>query len=83
MILFISAWSYVIVVLTTWLGKKKAPAQAFEFARPLHPVTSVSIWDRLGLWMVVAIVLVGIAYGYPILHLLAHQRYGSPPFQAF
>ena len=82
-ILFISAWSYVSVVLATWLGSKKAPSPVFEFARPLHPVTTVGIWDRLGLWTVVAVVLVGIAYGYPIVHLLAHQRYGSPPFQPF
>jgi hypothetical protein len=30
---------------------------------------------------VVAIVLVLLAYGYPLLSLLATERFGSPPFQ--
>jgi cytochrome c oxidase subunit 1 len=82
-ILFISAWSFLTVVLATWLAGKKIPAPAFEFAVPLHPATTTGIWDRLGLWTIIAAVLVGIAYGYPLLHLLGHHRYGSPPFQPF
>jgi cytochrome c oxidase subunit I len=82
-ILFLSALSFLIVVLATWTAGKKIPAPAFEFAQPLRPVTTMGLWDRLGLWTVLAVVLVGIAYGYPLLHLLAHQRYLSPPFQPF
>jgi hypothetical protein len=60
----------------------KVQAPAFEFAEPLRPPVA-SIWDRYGLWTAVAIVLVTAAYAYPILHLLSHHRYGSPPFQPF
>jgi cytochrome c oxidase subunit 1 len=81
-ILFASALSYVIVVAATWLSGVKVQAPAFEFAEPLRPPVA-SIWDRYGLWTAVAIVLVTAAYAYPILHLLSHHRYGSPPFQPF
>jgi len=82
-ILFLSALSYVIVVVATWVGGKRIPAPAFEFATPLRPATTLGIWDRFGLWTVLAILLVAAAYGYPLLHLYAHTRYGSPPFQPF
>ena len=55
----------------------------FEFAVPLHPVTARGVWDRYGLWTVVAIVLVLLAYAYPLIALLRHPRFGSPPFQPF
>ncbi len=35
-ILFVSAWSYVTVVLATWIGGKKIEAPAFELATPLR-----------------------------------------------
>jgi hypothetical protein len=41
------------------------------------------VWDRLGMWTVVAIVLVALAYAYPLAHLLSLERYGSPGFQPF
>lgn len=80
--LFISAWSYVIVIAATWLAGKKIPAPAFEFASSLRPPVA-SIWDRYGLWTAVAIVLVIAGYAYPIIHLLMQHRYGSPPYQPF
>jgi len=49
----------------------------------LRPATALGIWDRLGLWTVLAVLLVAVSYGYPLLHLFAHPRYGSPPFQPF
>ena len=82
-ILFVSALAYVMVVAVTWIaGRRVAPAP-FEFAVPLQPVTGLGVWDRFGLWTVVAIVLVAIAYVYPLYTLLNHPRYGSPPFQPF
>ena len=81
-ILFTSALSYIIVVAATWLSGVKIQAPAFEFAEPLRAPVS-SIWDRYGLWTLVATALVIAAYAYPILHLLSHHRYGSPPFQPF
>ena len=82
-ILFLSALSFVTVVVSTWIGGKKIQAPAFEFASPLRPVTTLGVWDRFGLWTVLAVVLVAVAYGYPLFHLFAHPRYGSPPFQPF
>jgi len=82
-VLFLSALSFVTVVVATWFGGKRIQSLAFEFASPLRPVTALCVWDRYGLWTVLAVLLVAVAYGYPLLHLLAHRRYGSPPFQPF
>jgi len=82
-ILFLSALSFVIVVVATWIGGKKIRPPVFEFAVPLRPVTALGVWDRFGLWTALAVLLVAVAYGYPLLHLFAHPRYGSPPFQPF
>jgi cytochrome c oxidase subunit 1 len=41
------------------------------------------IWDRLGLWIGVAVVLVLIAYAIPLWELLNLPRYGSPGFKPF
>jgi len=82
-ILFLSALAFVIVVLATWVSGKKIQAPAFEFAVPLRPVTAPGVWDRFGLWTALAVVLLAAAYGYPLIQLLLHPRYGSPPFQPF
>ena len=82
-ILFVAASMFVVVVLATWLAGRRIQAPAFEFAVPLEPVTTTGIWDRFGLWTTVAVVLVAIAYVYPLFTLLTQQRYGSPPFQPF
>jgi heme/copper-type cytochrome/quinol oxidase subunit 1 len=82
-ILFLSAMAFVTVVVATWLTGRKIHAPAFEFAVPLEPVTETGLWDRFGLWTTVAVVLVAIAYAYPLFILLSHPRYGSPPFQPF
>ncbi|HSE48440.1 MAG TPA: cbb3-type cytochrome c oxidase subunit I [Terriglobales bacterium] len=81
-VLLVSALCYVTVAVATWLGGKKGEAPAFEFAASLRPPVA-SMWDRYGLWTVVAIVLILLAYGYPIVHLLMQARYGSPPFRPF
>ncbi len=82
-ILFASAITFVVVVVTTWLAGRRGDAPAFEFARPLEPVSGQGIWDRLGLWTAVAVVLVAIAYGYPLIQLLSQQRFGSPGITPF
>jgi cytochrome c oxidase subunit I len=81
-ILFISAISYVTVVAYTWLAGRRIQAPAFEFALSLRPPVS-SIWDRFGLWTAVAVLVIVAAYAYPIIQLLAHHRYGSPPYRPF
>lgn len=56
----------------------------FEFAEPLEPVKDrETIWDRFGLWTALAIVLIVIAYAYPIYSLLKMHRFGSAGFQPF
>jgi cytochrome c oxidase subunit 1 len=82
-ILFLSSLSFVIVVLATWLSGRRTEAPAFQFALPLRPVTSVGLWDRFGLWTLLAVVLIIAAYAYPLFGLLSHTRYGSPPFKPF
>lgn len=82
-ILFLSSLSFVLVVLGTWLGGRKTEAPTFQFAVPLRPATSVGLWDRFGLWTLLAVVLITVAYAYPLYELLSHTRYGSPPFKPF
>jgi cytochrome c oxidase subunit 1 len=81
-ILFLSAVCFVTVVVATWIAGRKIAAPNFEFASPLRPAT-YDIWDRFGMWTVLAVVLVVVAYAYPLIQLLHHARYGSPPFQPF
>ncbi len=82
-ILFLSALAFLTVALATWWGERRIQAPAFEFALPLRPATAMGLWDRFGLWTVLAVLLVAAAYAYPLIDLLAHQRYGSPAFQPF
>jgi cytochrome c oxidase subunit 1 len=82
-VLLLSALCFVLVVAATWTTGRRIDAPAFEFSVPLRPVTSMGIWDRFGLWTVVAIVMVALAYAYPLLSLLGMERFGSPPQQPF
>jgi cytochrome c oxidase subunit 1 len=82
-LLFLSALGFLVVVVGTWVSGRRIQPPAFEFSRALRPPTSMGLWDRFGLWTVVAVVLVIAAYAYPLAVLLAHPRYGSPPFQPF
>ncbi len=41
------------------------------------------IWDRLGLWTLVAVALIAMAYAYPLFHMLSMERFGSPGFTSF
>jgi cytochrome c oxidase subunit 1 len=81
-LLFLSALCFLTVVIATWTSGKKIDAPPFEFAVPLRPVAA-SIWDRFGLWTIVAIVLIAAAYAYPLAELLSHPRYGSPGFRPY
>jgi cytochrome c oxidase subunit 1 len=82
-LLFLSALAFVTVVTATWIAGPRIEAPPFEFAVPLQPVTTIGVWDRFGAWTAVAVILVVVAYGYPLYTLLTHTRYGSPPFQPF
>ena len=82
-LLFLSALAFVAVVLATWVAGKRIQPPAFEFAVPLVAETTPGVWDRFGLWTIVAILLVAAAYAYPLITLLAHPRFGSPAFKPF
>ena len=81
-ILLISALSFVVVTFASWFGARQATALPFEFAVPLRPPV-YSVWDRFGIWVTLAVVLVIGAYGIPLSHLISHPRFGSPPYQPF
>ncbi|MBI4521766.1 MAG: cbb3-type cytochrome c oxidase subunit I [Gemmatimonadetes bacterium] len=83
-VLFVSAMLYIAVMVGTWLWSKPGAAPAIEFAEPLSPLREDrGVWDRLGLWTILAIALVAIAYFYPIGQLLRTERFGSPGFRPF
>jgi cytochrome c oxidase subunit I len=82
-LLFLSALSYVIVVFATWTIGRRIQPPPFEFAVPLQEPRGLTIWDRYGMWTAVAVLLIIVAYAYPLGHLLMHQRFGSPGFQPF
>jgi len=83
-VLSLSALSFIAVVLATWLGGRRlAEPRPIRFAEPLAPPQAKSVWDRFGLWTVVAVALIALAYAYPIAHLLGQERFGSPGFAPF
>jgi hypothetical protein len=68
---------------TALAGARREP-RPIEWAEPLEgPPLRRSIFDRFGLWALVAVVLVVIAYAYPLWHHLRMTRFGSPPFVPF
>jgi cytochrome c oxidase subunit I len=82
-ILFLSALSYLVVVVATVLAGRRGASTAFEFARALEPPREPGLWDRFGLWTIVAVVMVALAYAYPLIHLISQQRFGSPGVSPF
>jgi cytochrome c oxidase subunit 1 len=85
-VLFASAAFYVLVIFATLLAGKRSEQGQLEWAVPLAGGTEPQrpmIWDRLGLWIGVAVVLVLIAYAIPLWELLNLPRYGSPGFKPF
>jgi cytochrome c oxidase subunit 1 len=82
-ILPLSALAYLGVVVGTWTSGRRVAAPTFEFATPFHLEPEPNVWDRFGMWTVMAAALVAIAYAYPLYQLTSHPRFGSPPFQPF
>jgi cytochrome c oxidase subunit 1 len=86
LLLHVSAAFFVLVMLGTLLAGKRVPPEPVEWAEPLSTPPGgfrASVWDRLGLWFVVAVILVIIAYAYPLYDLLRLERFGSPGFKPF
>jgi cytochrome c oxidase subunit I len=82
--LFASAGFFMLVMLGTGLAGKRRPPDPIQWAEPLEPVRPrAGLLDRYGLWTVVAVVLVLIAYAVPLWQHLRLQTYGSPGFSPF
>jgi len=84
LLLFASAAFFILVMVGTALAGKKREPEPILWAEPLHPVSPQrTLLDRYGLWTVVAVILVLIAYAYPLWMHLRMVRFGSPGFQPF
>jgi cytochrome c oxidase subunit 1 len=85
-VLFASAGFFVLVMVGTLLAGKKKEQPEIEWAKPLvEPAGGfqTGIWDRLGLWFAVAVILVIIAYAIPLYNHFQLERFGSPGFKPF
>ena len=82
-ILFISSLLFLAVVIASWLFGKEVDAPEILFAQPLEEPTQAGLWDRFGLWTVVAILLIIGAYAVPLYHLYTLPRFPSLPFKPF
>lgn len=85
-VLFASAGFFVLVMLGTLLAGKRIAPEPLEWAESLSAPAEgyrETLWDRLGLWFAVAVVLVILAYAYPLLELFQLERFGSPGFKPF
>jgi cytochrome c oxidase subunit 1 len=81
LVLFASAAFFMMVMVGTALAGAKRSAEPIVWAEPLDgPPARRGIFDRFGLWAVVAVVLVVIAYAMPLWNHLHMQRFGSPGF---
>ena len=80
-ILFVSAMSFVLVLIVSALGNGPRAERSFEYAESLETSNTWTMWDRLGLWSLVAAILVILAYGWPIWDLLRLERFGSSGFR--
>jgi cytochrome c oxidase subunit 1 len=84
LLLFVSASFFLLVMLGTVLAGKRTEPAAVTFAEPLDgPPTVRGLWDRYGLWVALAIVLVVAAYAVPLAQHLHMERFGSAGFKPF
>ena len=85
-VLFTSAAFFVLVMLGTLLGGKRREQPEIEWAESLSVPEGgqkSGMWDRLGLWFAVGVVVAAIAYAGPLWDLFHMTRYGSPGFKPF
>jgi len=82
--LFASAAFFMMVMIGTALAGKKQEPEPILWAEPLHPgAQQRTLLDRYGLWTAIAVILVVIAYAYPLWAHLRMARFGSPGFSPF
>jgi cytochrome c oxidase subunit 1 len=84
LLLFASAMFFALVMLFTVTAGRKAEQGPILFAEPLEPPSPKAVlFDRLGLWTVVAIILIIVAYGYPIWMQVRMPTFGSAGFTPY
>ena len=84
LLLFASAAFFILVMVGTALAGKRREPEPVLWAEPLHPpAPQRTLLDRYGLWTVVAVILVLIAYAYPLWTHLHMVRFGSPGFKPY
>src|SRR5262245_10901065 len=82
--LFTSAGFFMLVMIGTALAGRRHDFEPVVWAQPLHPIPNRrTLFDRYGLWTAIAILLVIVAYAYPLWTHLRMTRFGSPGFKPF
>ena len=82
-VLFASALFFVLVMMFTLFGPRVA-VERVEFSEPLEdPGKKGTYLDRLGYLTALAVLLIVIAYAYPIWQHLQMPRFGSVGFSPF
>ena len=82
--LFASAGFFMLVMIGTALAGRRRTPEPVLWAEPLlGPVTRRTVFERYGLWAAIAVLLVIIAYAYPLWTHLRMARFGSPGFSPF
>ncbi len=83
-LLFASAAFFLLVMLGTVTAGRKAQQPALEFAEPLEgEPRKLLVFDKIWAWVVVAVILVALAYAYPLADHLSMETFGSRGFQPF
>ncbi len=84
LVLFLSAVFFALVMLFTVTSGRRVEPEPVLFAEPLEePGPRAALYDRLGLWTAVAVLLVIAAYAWPIISHLQLDRPGSIPHQVY
>jgi cytochrome c oxidase subunit 1 len=84
LVLFVSAMCYVGVLVGTMFVMPRGARGAIEYAEAMTPATpGPSVWDRFGLWTLVAVGLILAAYAQPLYHLHTMARFPSRGFSPF
>jgi cytochrome c oxidase subunit 1 len=82
--LFTSAGFFMLVMIGTAFAGRRREFEPVVWAQPLHPApTRRTLFDRYALWTAIAILLVVVAYAYPLWAHLRMARFGSPGFSPF
>jgi cytochrome c oxidase subunit 1 len=83
-LLFLSASFFLLVMLGTVTAGRKAQQPALEFAEPLEgEPRKLLVFDKIWAWVVAAVILVALAYAYPLADHLSMETFGSRGFQPF